>query len=252
MNKIKAAVFAFASVNEVKGHAEYNWWHSSDHIPENLGVPGVEYGTRYVATPDLIAARPSCDPSMAGVQYLVSYFHGGDNVDQTIHDFHQRGNQLRAIGRDFTKRKIHFASPFYFDKGYVAPRLPISPEALVYRPHKGVHITLLDLVDASQARAVAEYYDKVHFPDMLTLKGFAGAWRFVSHGGVYSNFNNPIERFMHVYFLDEDPTVALADLRATMPKWVAAGRALDTKSYRIVLAGSFRTIVHKQYDWFGK
>ena len=46
MNKIKSGFFAVAEVDDPKGHAEYNWFHSSDHIPENLALDGVILGTR--------------------------------------------------------------------------------------------------------------------------------------------------------------------------------------------------------------
>ena len=250
--KIKAGVFAFASVDPGT-HDVYNWWHSSDHIPENLGVPGVQLGTRYVATPDLAAMRPPCYPELEPVQYVVMYFMGRPDVDRTIHEFHQTGNRLRASGRDFTHRGIHFASPFYYDGAYVAPRLPIAPGALPFRPHKGIHLTMLDLKDSSQHEAVKRYYDEVHFPDMCSLRGFAGAMRFVSWGArPYAGFVNPPERFIHIYFLDDEPLEALADLRVQLPQWVEAGRGLPECPRRVVCAGSFRSIPAGDYGWLDK
>lgn len=253
MNKIKIGMFAFVSDMDPKDHAAFNWWHSSDHIPENLAVPNVYLGTRYVATPPLLAMRPAGDPAVSSAQYLVSYYMGGPDVDHTIKEFHQTGNRLRATGRNFPQ-KVHFASPFAFVKGYTASRLPIPPEALPYRPHKGVHVTFLELADPSQADFVQEWYDQVHLPDMLTVKGFAGAWRFVSRGGPpYAGFTNPPGRFIHIYFLDEEPEVALKHFREASPRWVAEGRSLHPQpsiptkkgkaAFRIVLEGEFKTII---------
>ena len=248
-NKVKLGLFAFASLTDPspKAESEYHWWHSSDHMADNLAAPDVHYGARYVASPELMAMRSPGDPALAPARFLISYYLGGDDPMRTLHDHHELNRELRELGREFPRRKIHFIGPFNFVKGYVASRLPIAPEALLWRPHTGVHVIMAELGDRRDAEAVGEWYDKVHLPDIISLKGFAGVWRFVSSGAPpYAGFANPPERFIHIYFLDGDPASTIAGLRAALPKWAAAGRGLD-KPRKVVFAGGFRSLTREDF-----
>ncbi len=254
MNKVSVGVFIFLSVGP-GDHAEYNRWHSYDHIPEFEAMPSEVRAQRYVATPDLIAARSPGDPAFAATQYFIAYYHQGV-PEESLRERAAHNQWVVANTPNFTgKRALQYGGAFNFDKAYVAPRLRLSPEALLYRPHTGVHVTLSDVKDPSQAEAIEEWYERVHFPDMLSLKGFAGVWRFVSRGQPFGEFPNPRHRFLHVYFLDEDPTEAVADLRAKLPGWWAAGRGLQTHPRPLVTASTFRTIAEgkdQKYNWFDR
>lgn len=248
-NKIKLGLFAFASLTDPdpKATAEYNWWHSSDHMADNLAAPDVHFGARYVASPELVAARAKGDPSLEPTRFLISYYLGGDDPMQTLHEHHMLNRQLTALGREFPRRKIHFIGPFNFVKGYVADRLTIAPESLLWRPHTGVHVIMLELGDRRDAEAVGAWYDKVHLPDIISLKGFAGAWRFVSAGAPpYAGFANPPERFINIFFLDDDPAQTAARLREASPKWTAAGRGLD-KPRKVLFSGAFRSLAREDF-----
>ena len=250
MNKIKAGIFALGSVAP-GNHAAYNEWHSFDHIPENVSAPGVPYGARYVSTPDLMAMGTVGDPGMSGVQYLVTYYIDGEPPERIVQEHHELNLRLTKQGRDFKgDRTIHFISPFYYAGGYVNPRLEISPEALLYRPHTGVNVVMADMSSPDDFNAVQQWCHEVHFPDMCSPKGYAGVWRFVSRGGSYAGFENPRERFLHVYFLDGDPIEALTDSRRLGPSFVEAGRHLPERPRKVVFVRAFRTIDHQGYRWF--
>ncbi len=251
-NKVTCGLFAFVAV-QPGSHAAYNWWHSYEHQPEFQTLPSEVLAARYVATPELMAARPPGSAALAGAQYFVPYFHQGP-PEASLKERADHNRWLIANAPNFTgNRTTPFSGAFDFAKGYVAPRLRISAEALPFRPHTGVHVTMVDLKDQADARAVEEWYDQVHFPDMLTLKGFAGVWRFVSRR--HPDFPNPAGRFVHIYYLDEDPAEAVAGMRAKLPVWFASGRGPKTLAGPLVLSSSYKTIIEgkdQTYDWFDK
>ena len=58
-------------------------------------------------------------------------------------------------------------------------------------------------------------------------------------------------RRVHLWFLDEDPLEFVADMRARVPEWRAAGRLRDNaRSMRNLYLGPLRTIIPWQWDWF--
>ena len=99
-----------------------------------------------------------------------------------------------------------------------------------------------------------EWYDQVHFPDMLTVKGVAGVWAFISEPSYLSDAfaqDNPPGRMVHVYYLDEDPLEMVADLKAKRPQWKKDGRLPDfSKVRKSLFAGPLKTIVPWAWDWF--
>ena len=246
-NKIKIGLFAFMTVGPGH-HKEFNRWHSYEHMPEFLVSRGEPVAMRYVATPDLVAVRPEADPVFAPSQYLVCYYLQGP-AEESLKEHVARNDWLVESGHVFKGvSDARHMGAYDFVKAYVNPRTHVTPEALLHRPHTGLHITLVEPADPAHSAEIADWYDRVHFNDMLTLKGFAGAWRFVSRGQPFAGFENPPERWMHLYFLDEDPAECLADMRETLPGWVSAGRGLDARPRKVVFAGAFRTIVDDRYD----
>ncbi len=252
MNKVQAGLFFFMSVRQ-GDHAAFNRWHSYEHIPEFQTMPSEVDGRRYVATPALIAARSPAEPALAPAQYLIPYYHQGP-AEESLEKRRVHNRWVEANSPAFTgKTKMRFAGAFDFVRGRVAPRLRISPEALLYRPHTGVYATLQDLATNNDAKVVEEWYDQYHFPDMLSVKGFTGVWRFRSRP--HPDFPNPPDRFLNLYFLDEEPAKALADLRARHPGWIAAGRGPRTPRGPLLIESAFQTIVNSgdaKYDWFDR
>ncbi len=245
MNKIKSGVFVLVEVTGPSSHVEYNWWHSSDHIPENLAIQGIALGTRWAAPGRYKDARQVVHPAFAAHQYLVHYLMT-EPLEETWREFIDLGARARALGRSFERRKVLYAGHFRFIKGYVSPRIEVSPEALPFRPSRGVLVVMADATDAEREPELAKWYDQVQIPDMLTVKGVMGAYWFRSRGTPHAGdgtVGDPVNRHVFLYYLDEDPLSVMAELKSQTAEWRRTGRMLDTtRSMRTILAGPYMNI----------
>ena len=255
--KAKIAFFSFTGITDPKRHRDYNIWHQLDHRPENLALEGVPYGERWVSPPEYIKARQVSDPLIHRFHYMNMYWMM-EPVDRTVRDFTDLGASTLAIGRrpelPYTER--YFTGFFLALKGYVSQRVLISPEALPYRPTRGVFVTMSDVFepDSEDAIDMFQWYDQVHLPDMLELKGVAGIWSFASDARFTSTASpnaNPPGRRINLYYLDEDPMEFLAAVGQAAPKWREAGRLRDnSKTKKDLFMGPLKTIVPWEWDWF--
>src|SRR6185295_15252667 len=66
--------FSFAEITDPSKHRAYNEWHHLDHRPENLLLPGVIWGERWVRTPDCMEASIVSDPRFAAFHYMNLYW----------------------------------------------------------------------------------------------------------------------------------------------------------------------------------
>ena len=253
MNKVKVGFFSFTEVTDPKEHRAYNDWHLMDHVVENIALPGIVRGERWVSTPACTNARLLADPMLAPIHYVACYLMS-EPIGRTMETFLDLGAQLNAVGRFHRHRKSHLGGPFLLVKAYAAQRALVSPESIPYRPTRGIFVTVSDVLDPAQQDAVARWYDEVHIPDMLTVKGVAGAWWFANQSESTSpafGYDNPPGRTVRVYYLDEDPLEMVADLHEKLPQWQAAGRMYDlSKAINTLFAGPFQTIVPFSDDPF--
>ena len=74
MFKATRAYFSCAEIFDPAKHRDHNIWHQLDHRPENLAMPGVVYGERWVSTPECTKARLVSDPVFEKVHYLNMYW----------------------------------------------------------------------------------------------------------------------------------------------------------------------------------
>ena len=261
MFKASHAFFSFTEVTDVSKHRDYNAWHQLDHRPENLALSGIPYGERWVSSPDCIKARLVSDPLIHNFHYMNMYWMQ-QPLSKTWHEFEELGSQTLALGShrrpEMPYAKRHLTGVFMAVKGYATPRVLISPEALPFRPTRGVFATMYDLhaPGSADAQDMLQWYDEVHIPDIASCKGVAGCWSFQSLPG-YSNDialnSNPAGRRINLYYLDQDPLEMLADMRARVPAWRAAGRLRDnSKTKKDLHIGPLRTIIPWQWDWFDK
>ena len=240
MNKIRSAFFGLGEMRNSEGHAEFNWWHSRDHQPENLAIPGVFSATRWYADPTLAAARPPGDPAANRADYLFVYFMA-EPVDQSIRDFSLIGWQTRSLSRMYMRFRMHTAGHFMLLGAWKAPGVGVSTEAVPYAPHKGVYLEMADLVDPSRKTDLVRWHEETRVPDMLRVKGVAGALLFWSRGGsVRSDLVNPPGRVVALYYLDAGPLEVAAEIKARADAWRASGRLPDMSAWVTpVLAGPF-------------
>jgi len=117
----------------------------------------------------------------------------------------------------------------------------LDADAVPYRPNRGVFVTAQDQAAGASDAALDEarqWYDEVHIPDLLNLRGVAGCWWFEDSDG----------RTIRVYWLDEDPTLFVDDLEAKTP----AMSMMDLrKAYSTLLVGTYQSIPwDSNFDWF--
>ena len=104
MNKVKVGFFSFTEITDPSAHREYNEWHQLDHMPEQFPMRGTAFGQRWVSTPACKAARLIDGELLAPAHYMTLYLFT-DPVDETLQEFMDLGQQLRALGRFFDKRR---------------------------------------------------------------------------------------------------------------------------------------------------
>ena len=239
MNKVKVGFFSFTEVLDGR-HREYNEWHLFDHMPENFKLDGLQWGQRWVATPELIERRLFAQADLAATQYVTLYLIT-EPVQQALDEFQSLGRTLNSLGRFFKGRRSHLSGPFNFIKAYAPPRVPVDAEVIPYRPNRGLFVTVQDHVDGATEAALDEarqWYDQVHIPDLLGVRGVAGCWSFEDADG----------RTIRVYWLDESPDVFLDDLKAKTP----AMSMMDLRNaYSTLLVGAYQSIPwDSKFDWF--
>lgn len=250
---------SFTEVTDPTKHRAYNEWHQLDHRPENINLPGIIYGERFVHTPQCAAERFAEDPLLCPFHYLLTYWME-EPMERTWREFRAFASNSIAMGRrpDIPYSKRRLQGIFYPLKGYAAPRVLVSPEALPYRPARGLYVSVADVHDleSSDAQEMLTWYDQVHIPDMLTCPGVAGAWTFVSDPAYTfpTSVNpNPPGRIVLIYYLDQQPMQVLAHVKPQVAKWQAAGRMRDnSKTKKNLFVGPVEVIRPWEWDWFDK
>ncbi|MFI0357539.1 hypothetical protein [Actinomadura sp. 9N407] len=245
--------FSFTEVDASR-HQEYNAWHQLDHMPENLALPGVTHGQRWVRSPDCAEAGAPPAEFLAGMHYATMYWFR-DPVEESFQEWRRLGEQTYQLGRrqelPYTRRPLMGA--FTPVKGYAAPRVRVSPDVIPFRPNQGLEINVLR-IDEPRSEAAHELYawhDQVHIPEVLSCAGAAGAWTFssrhVSLGrpsfGDKADFGAGELRVLAV-FLDEDPLEYLAEKKRLV------GEAPGDSAATTLLSSTLRTITPWQWNWF--
>jgi hypothetical protein len=214
VNKVEVGFFSFTEITDPAEHRAYNEWHQLDHLPEQLPLRGVAYGQRWVATPACAAAALHADDALAETHYVTLYLMT-QPVEQTLAEFLALGQRLRSLGRFHLHRRSHLSGPLQVLEASSAGRVLISPEAVPYRPNRGVYVQVQDVARVA--------------PDLdawCAVGGVAGAWTFAND-----------ERRVTVAWLDGAPL----DVAAEIPPGPSDG---------VEFAGPFETITPWEWNWF--
>lgn len=268
---INKAFFSFTAVDDGH-HQDYNRWHQLDHRPENLALPGVIWGERWVLSPDCVAAGIERMPPIDAMHYVNLYWFD-DPVEENFREWQGLAERSFQWGRrpDLHYSRRAMMGSFTPTKGYVNPRVLVSADVLKFRPNLGVEVTVTRLHEphSPATQDLLSWQDQVHIPDLLTCHGAAGAWTFSSQSTTMDGQYQPAVGSMtfdqaepgsstelgqfriRVVFLDEDPLDYLADKRERQRAWQADGRRVDESALTTTLfSGVLRTIVPWQWDWF--
>ncbi|MEO6989209.1 MAG: hypothetical protein ABI239_11240 [Aquihabitans sp.] len=262
MSFAEAAFISLARMESPEHHQAYNEWHQLDHRPENLVLDGVMWGERWVQTPELRAASLVADGEFGDFHYLTLYWFRPpvevsisawtDLADRSFH--WGRRQELAWTERPF----MGFFRPIL---GYAAPRVDVSPQALPFRPNRGVYVVASKVTNAADARAVVErrnrWYDREGLPTLLKQPGVAGGWTFTAEESLTPSAwaqkeqrqGIPIDATTNlrltVLFLDDDPLEVAAGL--SVEDLVAPdGDGVE----HLRFAGPLEAIEPWKYDWF--
>jgi len=66
--------FSLTEILDPAHHRTHNEWHQLDHRPENLLLPGVAWGDRWVRSPDCAQASAGLAPEYARTHYAIMYW----------------------------------------------------------------------------------------------------------------------------------------------------------------------------------
>lgn len=254
------AFFSFVDLTEDGDHRAYNEWHQLDHLPENLLLPGVAWGDRWARTADCAAGGRETSSELAGTDYVAMYwFH--PPYEESIREWTKLGEDSFQWGRGPRMPWVRRPLTAFFTpvKGYVAPRVLVSADALPFRPNRGLHITVTRLGEHRGAAAHDQFawLDRVRIPDLLGVDGVAGAWTFSLHSlqrHPTLAFNEPAgyqpgELRIRLLYLDGDPVEVTKAIEEQEKVWEAEGRAAPRpEAEETLLSTPLRTIIPWQ-DW---
>ena len=230
--KVVTGFFSFTEV-EPGEHQSYNQWHLHDHQPEQLTIPGIAWGQRWVLAPALRLFR-SASPPLDRVHYVTLYLLA-EPLGETLDRFQALARQLRAADRFHQHRTAHLAGPLPVSGMHVAPRVSISAEAVPYLPGTGIHVRVTP-AHAEAGRPEA----------LVDLPGVGGAWTF-GHGRDGDGDGAGALADLHVTWcwLDGDPAAAAAAIDEVAPP--------PPTDAPVHFTGTLAAVdPHGPWDWFDR
>ncbi len=180
----RRAFFSFPHVTDAARAEDYHAWHLLDHQPQNLALPGVLHGDRWVRTPECREASEVDREPALGIADHVAIYWFADPVRESVAEWFELGRTTGEEGRRpdlaWTERR---ATGFFRPLGgVVSDGVSITAEALPYRQHAGVILEVLR-VDAPGSVAADEQARSWHhdaLPAVRRHPGVAGTWAFAS------------------------------------------------------------------------
>jgi hypothetical protein len=258
----ESVFFSFTEVTDPTAHRAYNEWHQLDHRPENLALPGVLHGERWVRSPDCRSIGVSA-AGLDRVDYVNMYWFRSPSAP-SIEEWQGLAERSFQWGRrpDIPIAVRSLMGFFQAVRGYCAPRVLVSPDALPFRPALGVYVQLSRLPDPSGAvtQELFRWYDREWIPALLEGPGAAGAWTFASGSTTFGQgeeeagattfrpMHQDFGRFrLLLIYLDADPVEACERLQDKRNRAVPAELA---SAEEIIMASPLRTICPWQWGWF--
>ena len=171
--------YGFVSFTEVESghHRDYNEWHLFDHMPEQFPLPGIVFGQRWVLTPSLRAASHAEAP-LDRVHYVTLYLMS-EPITATLVAFMDLAQELRAAGRFHEHRASHLSGALRLLTTSAADHALVRPDAIPYRPHRGVHVRIGGEPVPTDTPGVAgtwNFYGDEHAPVGLIDQDVSWSW----------------------------------------------------------------------------
>lgn len=233
---VRVGFVSFTEVTSAGSHRDYNIWHELDHMPEQMPIPGIRFGRRWVCTPRCRAER-AVETEPLGESHYFTLYLMADPIGPTLDRFSELARELHRLDRFYPHRLSHLSGPYRVLSAEAAPRVLVSPAAVPYRPGTGVYVVVESLDGAPDA--VPDAPDPEPY---LAADGVAGVWAFGPPDFDTGPFTSPPVRIT-TCFLDGDVHAAASSLGPVAAKAAIPGSTL-------LLAGAFETVTTGHWDWF--
>ncbi|MGN0063464.1 MAG: hypothetical protein ACI379_04425 [Nocardioides sp.] len=172
---VRRVFFSFPEVTDPARHGDYNAWHQFDHLPQNLALPGVRHGQRWVRTPALGAAAHVGDDELAAdldAAHYVAMYWFAQPTHASVKEWFRLGSRTGEVGRrpdlDWTRRR--FTGFFTPVDSAVGSDVLVTVGAVPLLPHAGL------LVDVSRTGGAGG--TDLAVADLTALPGVLGAYAF--------------------------------------------------------------------------
>jgi len=242
------AFFSFTSIPDPTQHRAYNAWHQLDHRPENLALPGVVGGERWVHAPACAAVSVAA-PELADLHYVNMYWFA-DPVARSVAAWEELAERSFQWGR---RDDVHLARRLLMDHvrplhGAVAPGVRLSPAALAFRPNRGIVLAVSRFAEPRTAAAERRYrwWQDEYLPAHLGRDGVVGCWTFAGesnfavHADLAAGLPAPSTRIA-VFYVEDDPIEIAAG-------FAPVDDAPDVET--VLFQGPLLAIVPWQWEWF--
>jgi hypothetical protein len=242
------AFFSFTSIPDPADHPAYNAWHQLDHRPENLALPGVIGGERWVHTP-ACAAVSTASAELAELHYVNMYWFAAP-AERSVRAWEELAERSFQWGR---RDDVHLARRLLMDHvrpvhGTVAPGVRLTPAALAFRPNRGIVLSVSRFAEPRSATAERRYrwWQDEYVPAQLARDGVTGCWTFAAesnfavHADLAAGSPAASTRFA-VFYADGDPV----ELAAQFDR---IDDAPEVES--LVFHGPLLAILPWHWDWF--
>ncbi len=238
--KVVAGFFSLTEVTVATEHHSYNEWHMLDHLPEQLTLPGIGWGQRWVSTPACRRARTTSTDPFDAVHYLTLYLLAPP-LEQTLRDFAALARDLSDLGRFHRHRRTSLTGAFEIAHTRASVRTRVSDAAVPYRPNLGVHLRLDEVIAPEEVGSFDGWLSRDHLPALVALDGVAGAWWF-RRSLREEPASGRVEQRITVAWLDAPP-LDVAPVIAALP-------CPPPGLVRPLLDGPFASIEPYQWNWF--
>ena len=238
--KVRIGFFSFTEVTDPGAHGAYNAWHQLDHLPEQLPVPGIAWGQRWVSTPACRLARAVDGDRLAPIHYVTLYLMT-EPVTETLRAFAALAEELHRQDRFFEARRSHLSGPFDVVATAAAGRVRVSAAAVPYRPGTGVYV-LVEQYCGDEPEDAETWRRPSEQQALVAVDGVAGVWSFAARADGVGRWR-PGRHRITVCYLDGDP------LEVAEAVWPVLESGRDD-AMTTVFAGPFETITPWHWDWF--
>ena len=206
--------FSFPHVVDPGRRDDYHRWHLLDHQPENLALPGVLHGDRWVRS-DACRAASEVDrePAFSLADHLAMYWFATP-TRESVAEWYELGRTTGEQGRrpdlGWTVRP---ATGFFRPLGgVVADGVTVTPAALPFRHHAGVVVEVLrvDTPGTVEADEQVRRWHTAALADVRRHEGVAGTWTFASRDLTLQREGGPEEPKagsiqLALHFCEADP-----------------------------------------------